>query len=65
MKMSEIDHTNSLDQDQAQQNVWQDLKEKGPSDLKNVQDKNTLLSMQRIKTKRCYIFGTRRYVFGI
>ena len=51
MKMSEIDHTNSLDQDQAQQNVWQDLKEKGPSDLRNVQDKNTLLSMQRIKTK--------------
>ena len=30
MKMSEIDHTNSLDPDQAQQNVWQDPKEKGP-----------------------------------
>ena len=29
MKMSEIDHTNSLDPDQAQQNVWQDQKEKG------------------------------------
>ena len=29
MKMSEIDHTNSLDPDQAQQNVWQDPKEKG------------------------------------
>ena len=24
MKMSENDHTNSLDTDQAQQNVWQD-----------------------------------------
>ena len=30
MKMSEIDHRNSLDQDRAQQNVWQDPKEKGP-----------------------------------
>ena len=30
MKMYEIDHTNSLDPDQAQQNVWQDPKEKGP-----------------------------------
>ena len=30
LKMSEIDHTNSLDPDQAQQNVWQDPKEKGP-----------------------------------
>ena len=30
MKMSEIDHTNSLDPDQARQNVWQDPKEKGP-----------------------------------
>ena len=30
MKMSEIDHTNSLDPDQAHQNVWQDPKEKGP-----------------------------------
>ena len=30
VKMSEIDHTNSLDPDQAQQNVWQDPKEKGP-----------------------------------
>ena len=30
MKMSENDHTNSLDQDQAQQNVWQNPKEKGP-----------------------------------
>ena len=30
MKMSENDHTNSLDPDQAQQNVWQDPKEKGP-----------------------------------
>ena len=30
MKMSEIDHTNSLDPDQAQQNVWQDPREKGP-----------------------------------
>ena len=29
MKMSEIDYTNSLDPDQAQQNVWQDPKEKG------------------------------------
>ena len=29
MKMSEIDHTNSLDPDQAQLNVWQDPKEKG------------------------------------
>ena len=28
MKMSENDHTNSLDPDQAQQNVWQDPKEK-------------------------------------
>ena len=27
MKMSEIDHANSLDPDQAQQNVWQDPKE--------------------------------------
>ena len=33
MKMSEIDYTNSLDPDQAQQNVWQDPKEKG---LRNV-----------------------------
>ena len=38
MKMSEIDHTNSLDPDQAQQNVWQDPKEKG-------------LSTQRVRTK--------------
>ena len=30
MKMSEIDLTNSLDPDQAQQNVWQDPKEKNP-----------------------------------
>ena len=30
MKMSEIDYTNSLDQDQAQRNAWQDPKEKGP-----------------------------------
>ena len=30
MKMSENDHTNSLDPDQAQQNFWQDPKEKGP-----------------------------------
>ena len=30
MKMSEINHTNSWDPDQAQQNVWQDPKEKGP-----------------------------------
>ena len=30
MNMSENDQTNSLDPDQAQQNVWQDLKEKGP-----------------------------------
>ena len=30
MKMSKNDHTNSLDPDQAQQNVWQDPKEKGP-----------------------------------
>ena len=30
MKMSEIDQTKSLDPDQAQQNVWQDQKEKGP-----------------------------------
>ena len=30
MKMSEIDHANSLDPDQAQQNVWPDPKEKGP-----------------------------------
>ena len=51
MKMSEIDKTKSLDPDQAQQNVWQDPKEKGPLDL-NVQDKKkTLLSMQRVKTK--------------
>ena len=40
MKMSENDHTNSLDPDQAQQNVWQDPKEKGP-----------LLSNQKVKTK--------------
>ena len=33
MKTSEIDHTNSLDPDQAQQNVWQ-----GPKELRNVQD---------------------------
>ena len=30
MKMSEIDYTNSLDPDQAHQNVWHDPKEKGP-----------------------------------
>ena len=30
MKMSEIDQTKSLDPDQAQKNVWQDPKEKGP-----------------------------------
>ena len=30
MKLSKIDHTNSLDPDQAQQNVWNDPKEKGP-----------------------------------
>ena len=30
MKMSEIDQTKSLDPDQAQQNVWQDPKEKDP-----------------------------------
>ena len=30
MNMSEIDHTNSLEPDQAQQNFWQDPKEKGP-----------------------------------
>ena len=30
MKMSENDNTNSLDPDQAQLNVWQDPKEKGP-----------------------------------
>ena len=30
MKMSEIDHTNSLYPDQAQQNVWQDPKDTGP-----------------------------------
>ena len=30
MKMSENDHTNSLGPDQAQQNIWQDPKEKGP-----------------------------------
>ena len=29
MKISEVDHTNSLDPDQAQQNLWQDPKEKG------------------------------------
>ena len=45
MKMSEIDHTNSLDPDQAQQNVWQDPKEKGTLDLRNVQNENTLLSI--------------------
>ena len=36
MKMSEIDQTNSLDPDQAQQNVWQDPKDKGPLYLRNV-----------------------------
>ena len=36
MKMSENDHTKSLDPDQAQQDVWQDPKEKGPRDLSNV-----------------------------
>ena len=51
MKMSEIDHTNSLDPDQAQKSVWQEPKEKGPLDLRNVQDKNTLLSMQKVNTK--------------
>ena len=30
MKMSEIDYTNSLDPEQAQQNVWLDAKEKDP-----------------------------------
>ena len=30
MKMSEIDHADNLDPDQAQQNGWQDPKEKGP-----------------------------------
>ena len=29
MKMSENDHTNSLDPEKAQQNVWQDPREKG------------------------------------
>ena len=43
MKMSEIDHTNSLDPDQAQHNVWQDPREKCLEDLRNVQDKNMLL----------------------
>ena len=36
IKMSEIDRKNSLDPDQAQQNVWQDPKEKGQYDLRNV-----------------------------
>ena len=55
MKMSEIDHTNSLDPDQAQQNVWQDPKEKGPKDLRMFRTKThysaSQLSMQRVKTK--------------
>ena len=32
--MSEIDHTNSLDPDQAQQNVWQGPKEKACKELR-------------------------------
>ena len=45
MKMPEIDHTNSLNPYQVQQNVWQDPREKCLEDLRNVQDKNTLLSI--------------------
>ena len=55
--MSEIDHTNSLDPDQAQQNVWQDPQEKGSVRFKKcLGQKKTLLSMQR--QKRCYIWNT-------
>ena len=56
MKMSEIDQTKSLDPDQAQQNVWQDPKEKGPKDL-NVQDKKKRYSAcKELRQKRWYIW---------
>ena len=50
MKMSEIDHTNSLDPDQAQLKVWQDPQEKGSVRFKKClgQKKNVT---QHAKTK--------------
>ena len=52
--MSENDHTNSLDPDQARQNVWQDPKEKGQC----LSKKKRCSACKELKQKRC-LFGTR------
>ena len=66
MKMSEFDHTNSLDPDRAQQNVWQDPNEKSLLDLRNVCDeknvtqhaKSEVFTAETKQKKRCYIMNT-------
>ena len=51
MKMSEIDRTNSLDPDQAQQNVPNGPEGERSVIFKKCLGKKTLLSRQRVRTK--------------
>ena len=55
--MSEIDHTNSLAPDQAQQNVWLEPNEKGPYDLRKGfgQKKNVRLTQHAKKKTLLYL----------
>ena len=57
--MSEIDHTNSLDPDQAQQNVGRTRRRKCVRFKKCLRPKKTRYSARKeLGQKRCYIWNT-------